>query len=537
MDHRLKVCDPAGRVTLYPLDGGPVVVGRSRTADVLLRDPRVSRRHAELWRDESGRWRVRDLESRNGVWYTGHRVEVQVLDEGEAVELGGYTVAVETAPLAAEPEEGEAAPRRVTLLEAIQSPCVQTPQLMAHMQFGRRLLEIEDEADRRLALCTLMIGDVFGGQRAGIYRLPAKGPLDRAVLIPVVGPVVAAGAGEAVERFRPSPALLEAVRDRSMPGLSRPTPGGGAGGLISIACPLRETSQFIEVLHAVGGLELDAEGWLAMAMLVSEELGQAELAWEARLREAEHVALQRELERARSVQMGLVPTKPRATGMDLAVGFEPCRGVAGDYVDVIELGEDRVLLVVADVCGKGMQAALIAAAVRTFIHAVSGSGDIEDMVTRLNRHLLKTLPQASFVTLAAVLVDTASGLLRCINAGHPPPLMVGRDGVERLPSGCHLPLGVTDHTYTADEVHWRPGDWLAFYTDGLIEARGAGGDMVGIAGLCQRLVEHYGRDLREAVHHVLNTLHDGLQGHAPEDDWTLLLAQLQSAGDVTIDLD
>ena len=536
MEHRLKVCDPAGKITLYPLNGGPVVVGRSRTADVMLRDPRVSRRHAELWQDESGRWRVRDLESRNGVWYIGHRVDVQVLDEGEAVELGGYSVVVEAAPPAAEPD-GDEAPRRLTLLDHLQSPQVQTPQLMAHMRFGRRLLEIEDEGDRRLALCTLMIGEEFGALRAGIYRIPAKGPLDRAELIAVVGPVIAAGAGEAVERFRPAHKLLEAVRDGDMPGLAyRPT---GVDGVewTSVACPLRQTSQFMEVLHAVVGPEQPAEGWLAMATLVSEELGQAEMAWEARMREAEHVALQRELERARGVQLGLVPQRPVARGMDLAVGFEPCRGVAGDYVDVLEVGDDRTLLVVADVCGKGMQAALIAAAVRTFVHAVSGSGDLEEMVTRLNRHLLKTLPQASFVTFAAALVDTATGRLEYVNAGHPPPLLVACDSVERLPVGRHLPLGVSDTSFTTEELHWRPGRWLAFYTDGLIEARDPSGHMVGIDGLSSCLREHHARPLDEAVHHVLNHLHQGLKGHTAEDDWTLLLAQLQSPGDVTIDLD
>ena len=357
---------------------------------------------------------------------------------------------------------------------------------MAHMRFGRRLLEIEDEGDRRLALCTLMIGEEFGALRAGIYRIPAKGPLDRA---------------GADRRGRPGHRSRGGRGGGAVPPGSQAARGGagwryalalayrptGVDGVewTSVACPLRQTSQFMEVLHAVVGPEQPAEGWLAMATLVSEELGQAEMAWEARMREAEHVALQRELERARGGAVGPgAPATPWPGGWTLRWASSPCRGVAGDYVDVLEVGDDRTLLVVADVCGKGMQAALIAAAVRTFVHAVSGSGDLEEMVTRLNRHLLKTLPQASFVTFAAALVDTATGRLG-VRQCRPSPAPAGGLRQRRTPACREAPAhwGVSDTSFTTEELHWRPGRWLAFYTDGLIEARDPSGHMVGIDGL------------------------------------------------------
>ena len=209
-------------------------------------------------------------------------------------------------------------------------------------------------------------------------------------------------------------------------------------------------------------------------------------------------------------------------GVDLAIGFIPCRWIAGDYVDAIPLPDGTVLLAVADVCGKGLPAALIASSVHTAVHTLvhhvasqmspaspppllsaapaspapprddCGSLDLRRLMTSLNAHLCRTLPEDSFVSMVVALLDPSSGRLECVNAGHPPPLLAGPGGLVALQSGANLVLGLMPPEWGPEQIEHQvttmeAGQVLLLYTDGLTELCDDSGAMLGTDGLTQTL--------------------------------------------------
>src|SRR5690606_20927779 len=108
--------------------------------------------------------------------------------------------------------------------------------------------------------------------------------------------------------------------------------------------------------------------------------------------------LQYEFNLANQIQQSLVPNTTRFKGIEVSFSFQPSRSVGGDYVDVVRLKDGRILLAIADVCGKGLQAALISISLHTLIHVlIDVSPNLSSLVRSVNQHLTRYLPDHSFV--------------------------------------------------------------------------------------------------------------------------------------------
>jgi serine phosphatase RsbU (regulator of sigma subunit) len=270
-----------------------------------------------------------------------------------------------------------------------------------------------------------------------------------------------------------------------------------------------------------------------LAGMAAEEYQRAEAAWVARAQALAHAGIDRELEHAAAVQRRLLPADLHLPGLDLALGFEPCRWVGGDYVDAVPTRDARVLLVIADVCGKGLPAALVASSLHTAIHAGLRAGiDPAQLPQILNEHLREVLSPGRFVTLSAVLLDPQNGTTRCANFGHPPPVLLNQNGKLRaLSCGDHLPLGLD-----ALQVQWEPdrldaGQLLAMYTDGLPELANAEGKMLGYATLRDMLrtvyMDHPGQPAQKLATNLSQALAAYRGASLDADDRTFLLLQRQ----------
>jgi serine phosphatase RsbU (regulator of sigma subunit) len=285
----------------------------------------------------------------------------------------------------------------------------------------------------------------------------------------------------------------------------------------------------MELLYAVLPPEYGTGEWLALTVMAGKQYQQAEAAWRARRSAEDHAVVERELERARQIQMRLVPHDPQIPGMDIAVGFSPCRWVGGDYVDVLPTPDGRVLLAVADVCGKGLPAALVAASLHTMVHAsVLGGTGLCDFMTNLNRYLIQTQASETFVTMIAMLVDPRTGAVEWANAGHPPPLALAPGGAPRpLRAESQFPLGIDEQTINCHHATLAPDELLVLYTDGLTELK-TDGKFLGVDGLCEHLTRVYAQphmEARDAAAGLTQAL-DALQhAHLPQDDRTFLLAR------------
>jgi sigma-B regulation protein RsbU (phosphoserine phosphatase) len=201
-------------------------------------------------------------------------------------------------------------------------------------------------------------------------------------------------------------------------------------------------------------------------------------------REAQRLEAETEqaLEEAREIQQELLPTQiPQIPGYQLSGAWKPARLVGGDYFDVLDFGQGRVALCIADVVGKGMPAALLMSNLQAAIKAVATySVRPQELCARLNRLMCGNTAPDKFITLFYALIDAPSGKLVYSNAGHNSPILLRRDGsCIRLPEGG-VALGIfPEGRYEAGEVQLTRGDRLVLFTDGVTEAMSPQGEEFG----------------------------------------------------------
>lgn len=193
--------------------------------------------------------------------------------------------------------------------------------------------------------------------------------------------------------------------------------------------------------------------------------------------------IDRELQAARELQLGLVPAsfRPPSVGrpLDVAAVMRPALEVGGDFYDVLELGQGRVCAVIGDVAGKGAAAALFMAltlsVIRLIVHGMPESEIRDGMAARVltlaNREICAANPSMMFVTLLVLVLDTRTGILELANAGHLPPWRLGAHGPAQLPLPAMLAAGIDPSiVYTTTTAELRPDEALLLCTDGVTEA-------------------------------------------------------------------
>lgn len=294
------------------------------------------------------------------------------------------------------------------------------------------------------------------------------------------------------------------------------------------------------------GIELGADDFLPKPFnrhILKARVG-ASLA-KKRLHDREQLyarSLEREMDIARSIQAGFLPRRlPKIPGWDFACRFEPARSVAGDFYDAFALaGGQRIALVVADVCGKGVGAALFMAVSRSLLRALSermltAGGDMARevplLIDAVNDYIARTHERANmFATLFFGVLDVNSGAFTYVNAGHEPPVIVGAAGIRAslAPTGPAvgmlpgLPFASADVIIDADES-------IVIYTDGVTDARDAAGAMFTEQRLMQVLADP-GQSADTLVGKVEAALQAHTQGVEAFDDVTLLVAHRALAG-------
>ena len=201
---------------------------------------------------------------------------------------------------------------------------------------------------------------------------------------------------------------------------------------------------------------------------------------------ADKVTMKRDLEIAREIQTWLVPSEPpQVPGADIAFATRPQNSVAGDYYDAFypePEKKNRLVVVIADVAGKSVPAALLMATLQASLRTIAGEGvPLAELVTRLNRYASAySLDGRRFTTAVLCEYDTRSRRLTYVNAGHNAPILRRANGAfETLETGG-LPLGIKiGAEYETATVELRPGDALIFFTDGVVEAFNRSGEEFG----------------------------------------------------------
>ena len=250
--------------------------------------------------------------------------------------------------------------------------------------------------------------------------------------------------------------------------------------------------------------------------------------------ESLYYSVEQELGTARSIQHALLPKDlPKLDGWKIAYHYQPAREVGGDFYDFLSLDDGRVGLVIGDVSGKGIAAALVMANTQSVLRAVARRGNIAPgrVLAEANEVLYAYIPAGTFVTCFYGVLDPESGRLVYANAGHDPPY-VQRDGEARELRARGMPLGLMPGMpYEEKETNLAAGDDLLFYSDGLVEAHDPEGEMFGFPRLRDLIMVQSAGSGEELVDFLLAELTRFTGEHSEqEDDITLVTLERSRTG-------
>jgi phosphoserine phosphatase RsbU/P len=257
------------------------------------------------------------------------------------------------------------------------------------------------------------------------------------------------------------------------------------------------------------------------------------------LRESQvKLKLESEVEIAREVQNQLFPRAvPEVEGIELFGVCKPASGVSGDYYDFLRLGDDRVGLVLGDVSGKGISAALLMAAIQSALHAQFYDGHAAeqspnadaattaDVVARLNSQLQESTPMEKYATFFYAVYNAKTRLLTYTNAGHLAPALFRGAAIERLKTGGTVVGLFAPLEYQQAEIKLQPGDTLLAFTDGLTEPENTYGEEFGEARLLEAAQRALGSNPQEIVDEIYRSISDWTGSPELQDDMTLIIAR------------
>ncbi len=550
-----------------------IVLGRSARSDLCVDDPFVSRVHAEI-RDREGTWWVIDLGSANGTYVNGVRLRrARPIAPGDRIQIGETILELlpSTAP-EIEPSEGQEiimhpemttssaerpalAPELFTLLDSAVAPSSLPPE----MERNRRLLSVITRVgvvllsslslEEALKQIVALVLEAVPAQRAFLFLRGAQGEmlckaacyrgqepsevppyvrLSRSVTEEVIGrgrPVLTSDA-QVDERFRERNSILlsgirsimavplRAGRRESSEHADRERP---IVGMIYVDNPLSAGAFSEDDMHVL----------TLVASIAGIKIENAQLL-EQRL---EDERIRQQLAQARDLQFHLLPlAPPEIEGYDLTGISFPCYEVGGDYFDFIRTPEDELVFALGDVCGKGMDAAMLMSALHASVRAqVLRHAPVAEMVAAINRYLWETTAPHKFATLWIARLNPRAHVLSYTNAGHHPALLVRAQGdVEFLERGG-IPVGCFEEaSYEQEDVPLEPEDVLVLFSDGISESTNEWGEEFGVARLVDIVREcrgHRAASLRDRIEESLSHF---LGKARPTDDMTLVILKRTS---------
>jgi sigma-B regulation protein RsbU (phosphoserine phosphatase) len=243
--------------------------------------------------------------------------------------------------------------------------------------------------------------------------------------------------------------------------------------------------------------------------------------------------LENEISIAREVQDQLFPrTLPHVPGVEIEAICKAARAVSGDYYDFIQLSPTHLAIAIADISGKGISAALLMASLQAALRSqvlVDGSEHMStaELVSRLNKHLVRNTGDDRFATFFIAVYDSATRNLRYTNAGHLPSFLICKDSALHLDKGGMVLGVIEDYCYEEGSVIVAPDSLLVGYSDGLVEPENVYGEEFGIRRLQQAAVHVQGSAPHVVAESLMNAAEEWAGTPEQADDMTVIVARLR----------
>ena len=531
---RLEVTDALGRRVIH-IDKPVFSIGRRSGNDLQLVGSDVSRDHAEIALD-NGRFLLRDRGSRYGTYVNGEGISEHELKHGDLVRLG-RSGGAELVFLLDDATQSPASSDKHT------TSAVGDLRQVAALLEGLRALGSGRVLDEVLALVMDSALEVTGAERGFIMLASAENENELEFKIARGrGRVTLSGKGFETSRKIPEEVFKtgqeKIVADLLDGDLANVHMGTVALGIRHVLCtPLKlvrylDKADMPNVEKRIGVLYLDSRERGALlsraARAALETLAtEAAVAIEnARLyRETlEKARMEQELRIAAEIQQALLPEPRRKGEFFEAVGQSvPCRSIGGDFFDYVDLPNGAFGFAVGDVAGKGAPAALLTAVLQgVFASQASSGSSPSETLSRVNIALIRRAIESRFATALYAVIGPKGELTYC-NAGHNPPMVFGKHGVERLDKGG-LILGLFEHaTFEEGTVTLEAGDLLVAFSDGVTEALSTEGEEYGEQRLLDCVQACRDKSVTEVLDSIFASVRVFTAGAVQSDDVTALV--------------
>lgn len=239
--------------------------------------------------------------------------------------------------------------------------------------------------------------------------------------------------------------------------------------------------------------------------------------------------MERDLELARSVQQGLLPEhSPQVEGFEFGVTHAPSQMVSGDYYDFITLNHQALLIVIADVEGKGVASALVMANLQATLRALAAHvHSLQQIISSVNKMILTDTRAKKFLSMFVGLLDKRNRALHYVNAGHVQPAVIRADGETTFLTEGGTLIGLfPDSTYERGFMQLRPGDIVVGYSDGITEARDIHGNEFGVRRLVEAASAERGAPAQQIAQSILGEADRFSRGGPLDDDRLVLILKV-----------
>ncbi len=543
---KLVVIEPGGSRREVDVTPTPFRIGRQAGNELALRDSRISRQQAQIVTD-NGKYLLEDMGSRHGTFVNGQRVIKHELRSDDSIDfgvpesyqlvfmsseesLGELIQRVESSVPAAATSVGHGLHHLGVLLEVARA-------LHSSMSLEDVLASVLDAAlqvtkTQRGVLLLMQDGELQPSVvRSAEHRMmrPQDIEISQSVLRQVVNSrreliVSDTGVDERI-RDQASVVRLELHTIVAIPLEKLPVMGSLDTTISGKPAELLGVLYLDSHAPSTAFSDLDREVLRSLAQEAATVVENARLFALARTRER----LEHEMKIAQEIQRRLLPKSfPQSDVFSITGTTIACEMVGGDYLDVLELESGRYGLVVADIAGKGIPAALMASMLQGTFSATAGTELAMKVVAgRVNKYMVEHSLDDRYATLFYAVLD-ADGSLEYLNAGHVPGMVLSRGGVVRYLPSDNFPLGMFDFAeYSSSSDKLAPNDFLVLYSDGVSEAQNERGDLFGEQGLRDLLIKFQGKtanDLFEAIH---SGVREFTQGAPQSDDMTVFVVHYQ----------
>jgi len=523
----------------WRLDKGSYIVGRDKNCDLFIDDETISRKHARLEVSDDESVVITDLESHNGTVINGVKIsEPTKMGFDDTIEMGrielrmsgGDTPLTEKqSPSMIDINRDLTSATMMPLNEALKplsSKILENPAVFKAVAEIGKMLAVPSQDDEIFGKSLKLLQEVIPMERAAIFLTDE---LEGDICLSVRSITKDDDSGS----FCISRTILREMLDQKKAILiSDPqsdTKFAGQQSIImskiksAIAVPLYDEGRVLGILYA--DTSNPVHRYTPDHLRITATFGNmlaAKMMNNTLLKERrEKELMEAELKVASQIQKRLLPASlPEVEGYFIDALQIQCLQVGGDLYDIARLSDGRILILLADVSGKGIGAALLASNILAAFRALYNSRkfDILEAACAVSEQLLAFSRPGDFATMFAGLLDPVNNKFHYVNAGHNPPILARNNGSLEHLEASGIPIGMLPvKNWCEESIEIQPGDSIVIFTDGIPEAADSKGEQFGEEKLEETIQKNREKNPRELLQSILAQV-DNFIGDQPQSD-------------------